>query len=202
MANVQEVMLDSLLKASRAAEQITPAVERAKAFTELAKACAMALQTKGSMEIPTTEASKETSKTAKRSTKKTLTPVVEEKKEEELKVEPEPEQEQKKKQESAPEQSLVDPPAPAEEKTPEQLEAEEYDFTNEWTPKACEIMANEIAEIQRYFNMFSGDIATFNSMVSAATEGVSTDIDTITPLNIRIVLQYIKALETESREEG
>lgn len=201
MANVQEVMLDSLLKASRAAEQITPAVERAKAFTELAKACAMALQTKGSMEIPTTEASKETSKTAKRSTKKALTPVVEEKKEEELKVEPE--QEQKKKQESAPEeQSLIDSSASAEEKTPEQLEAEEYDFTNEWTPKACEIMANEIAEIQRYFNMFQSDITTFNSMVSAATEGVSTDIDTITPLNIRIVLQYIKALETESREEG
>ncbi len=50
--NVQDMMLDSLLKASRAAEQITPAVDRAKAYTELAKACAMAIQTKGSTDIP------------------------------------------------------------------------------------------------------------------------------------------------------
>lgn len=198
MANVQEVMLDSLLKASRAADQITPAVDRAKAFTELAKACAMALQTKGSMDMPTVEAPKETPKTAKRSAKKTAAPVAEEKKEEPAESKQQivqaSEAEQQEEQETTPE------PAATEEKTPEQLEEEEYDFTTEWTPKACELLEKEISEVQRYFNMFQDDPEAFNSMVSAATEGVSTSIDTITPLNIRIVLQYIQALEAANNK--
>lgn len=195
MANVKEVMLDSLLKASRAADQITPAVDRAKAFTELAKACAMALQTKGSMDMPTVETPKETPKTAKRSVKKTA---AEEKKEEPAESKQQivqaSETEQQEEQETTPE------PAVTEEKTPEQLEEEEYDFTTEWTPKACELLEKEISEVQRYFNMFQDDPEAFNSMVSAATEGVSTSIDTITPLNIRIVLQYIQALEAANNK--
>jgi len=216
MANsVQDLMLQSLLKAGRAAEQITAAVDRAKAYTELAKACAMAIQTKEKdtvIEMPVAETPKEMPKTAKRSTKKAATaaPATEEEKAEEPAVkeesvaEEQPVAEEQSQQESVPEskqeesaqQSEEQPKA--QEKTPEELEAEEYDFTDEWTPKACEIMAAEIEEIQRYFNMFQDDPAAFNEMVSAATEGVSTDIDTITPLNIRIVLQYIKNLEADS----
>ena len=203
MANsVQDVMLDAIVKASRAAEQITTAVDRNKAYVELAKACAMAIQTKGVTELPTSELPKETPKTAKRSRKTTTA----EEKKEEPKIEQEPEVQQEEQSvqssetvvEPVPEQKpQKDQPVQEQEKTPEQLEEEEYDFTTEWTPKACELMEKEIVEVQRYYNMFSNDVETFNSMVSAATEGVSTNIETITPLNIRIVLQYIKNLEAE-----
>lgn len=193
MATVQDVMLDAIVKASRAAEQITTSVDRNRAFVELAKACAMAIQTKGVTELPTSEIPKETPKTVKRNRK---TATAEEKKEEpKVEQEPKAQQEEQPVQESEPVQESASKQEG--EKTPEQLEEEEYDFTTEWTPKACELMEKEIVEVQRYYNMFANDIETFNSMVSAATEGVSTDIDTITPLNIRIVLQYIKNLEAE-----
>ena len=203
MATVQDVMLDAIVKASRAAEQITTSVDRNRAFVELAKACAMAIQTKGVTELPTSEIPKEIPKTVKRSRK---TATAEEKKEEpkveqepQAQQEPDVQQEEQLAQESEPvQESALEQ---EKEKTPEQLEEEEYDFTTEWTPKACELMEKEIVEVQRYYNMFANDIETFNSMVSAATEGVSTDIDTITPLNIRIVLQYIKNLEAEGKGE-
>lgn len=215
--NVQDMMLDSLLKASRAAEQITPAVDRAKAYTELAKACAMAIQTKGSTDIPITESPKEVPKVAKRSSKKAV-PAVEEKKEE-PKAEPEPIQEvteEEIQQESEPEPvSIIKPKSapvkkvePVKEsevkakKTPEEMEAEEYDLTTEWTPKAYEILAEDIKEVQRYVTMFKNDEESLNAMISAATEGVATSQEDINPLNIRVVLKYIKDLEQAELSKG
>lgn len=215
MATVQEVMLIALNKAARASEQITPSLERAKAFTELAKACAMAIQTKAvkdisSIELSDVEMPKEVQK-AKRNTKR----VVEEKTEpaalpeseeqkpvEEKPVEPEPIAKDFEQQIAPYQEKVSETEVQKQEKAPEEIEAEEYDFTNEWTPKAMELLDPQIKEIERYAEMFSDDISVFNAMVTAATHGASVNMDSITPLNIRIVLQYIQNLEKESKERN
>lgn len=203
--SVQDMMLDSLLKASRAAEQITPAVERCRAYTELAKACAAAIETKGSTEILNAEAPKEVPKTAKRASRKVVQPAeekkVEEIKAEEAKVEEPVVEEKQPEAVDIKEPEVQEPDIQQKEKTPEQLEEEEYDFTTEWTPKACELLEKEINEVQRYYGMFANDLESFNAMVVAATEGASVDLDSITPLNIRVVLKYIKDLADAAKEE-
>jgi len=166
MATVKEMMIDSLSKASKAAEQITSNVERAAAFTSLANACAAALKVKDdNAEVEVTAAPEEkTKKTSKKESMKQAAP----------------------KKKSAPE------PEP---------EEEEVTFTEEWDAAAMEALSDEMAEFNRYCEMFSDDEETLNELISSATEGLANDKDDVTPLNIKMVVAYIQAQEAAAEEE-
>ena len=177
MASVKDMMIDSLSKASKAAEQITNSVERAAAFTALANACASALNTKGDGgEVSASETvanpEEKTKKASKKDTVKQSAP-------------------KKKKEKSAPE---------PEEETAEET-TEEVTFTEEWDATAMELLAEEMSEMNRYCEMFSDDEDTLNEMISDATDGTATNREEVTPLNIKMVIAYLQAQEAAAAEE-
>lgn len=181
MASVKDMMIDSLSKASKAAEQITSNVERAAAFTALANACAVALSTKGDgVEVPATvletasALEEKTKKTSKKDTVKQSAP-------------------KKKKEEPAPE--------PEEEPVEETAGEGEATLTEEWDATAMELLAEEMSEMNRYCEMFSDDEDMLNDMISDATEGTATNRDEVTPLNIKMVVAYLQAKEAAAAEE-
>ena len=213
--SVQDMMLDSLLKASRAAEQITTNVDRAKAFTELANACAMALQTKVTDDIPTVEALKEAPKTAvKKGTKKAAEkvaqsaeeqqtveetkvveempqPVVKEAKEE---PEPEPVKGEQTSAEPAKEES-VQSTNPLEDL----ISDEDLELTDSWTPKALEVLAKEVSIFQGYINKFGDDTEIMMTLIRDATNGQVSSVRGVNPMNIRMVIAYIQQLEQKGQ---
>jgi hypothetical protein len=174
MATVREMMVDSLAKASKAAEQITSSVERAKAFTDLAEACASALSVKD-VESTEIEAS---------------APVKKEEAEEKKKATPKKEKETKKSKKKA----EPEPEAEAEEK-------EEHELTEEWDSYAMETLAEEMAKFEAYRDQFEEDEDTLNELISDATEGTAKNVSDVNPLNIKLILDYIKQLEDAAAEE-
>lgn len=212
MATVQEIMIDSIAKAYRAAEQITTNVDRAKAFTELATACASALGTAKSVAEDTAvaampPAATPAAKTVKRSSKKAAEPSSEETKPVAQEQPTEPEKT------TEPEQPVVQEDKAAEtvsdikeDKVKEQEETEkktddkaEENFSDEWTLNALDYFKEEISEMERYQDMFSEDVNSLNKMIQEATEGHCNDVDDITPLNIRLILAFIKNLEEQGQ---
>ena len=215
MATVQEIMIDAIAKAYRSAEQITTNVDRAKAFTDLATACAAAL----SAAKPTDEtvvtampaASTPAAKTVKKSSKKPQENVSEQPAVSQSK-EPEPAKDQSvttdttvseeksdiKDKVKEKEKPAVAEKASAVETTAEDTAAAEENFTEEWTLNALEYFKDEIAEIERYQDMFANDVDSLNLMISEATDKHCTSVDEITPLNIKLILAYIKSLEENS----
>ena len=180
MASVKDMMIDSLSKASKAAEQITSNVERAAAFTALANACAVALSTKGDgVEVPATASEtvsapeEKPKKTSKKDTVKQSAP--------------------KKKKEPVPE--------PEDESAEETASEGEATLTEEWDATAMELLAEEMSEMNRYCEMFSDDEDMLNDMISDATEGTATNRDEVTPLNIKMVVAYLQAKEAAAAEE-
>jgi hypothetical protein len=174
MATVREMMVDSLAKASKAAEQITSSVERAKAFTDLAEACASALSVKD-VESTEIEAS---------------APVKKEEAEEKKKATPKKEKETKKSKKKA----EPEPEAEAEEK-------EEHELTEEWDSYAMETLAEGMAKFEAYRDQFEEDEDTLNELISDATEGTAKNVSDVNPLNIKLILDYIKQLEDAAAEE-
>jgi hypothetical protein len=172
MATVREMMVDSLAKASKAAEQITSSVERAKAFTDLAEACASALSVKD-VESTEIEAS---------------APVKKEEAEEKKKATPKKEKETKKSKKKA-------------EPEPEAEEKEEHELTEEWDSYAMETLAEEMAKFEAYRDQFEEDEDTLNELISDATEGTAKNVSDVNPLNIKLILDYIKQLEDAAAEE-
>jgi hypothetical protein len=168
------MMVDSLAKASKAAEQITSSVERAKAFTDLAEACASALSVKD-VESTEIEAS---------------APVKKEEAEEKKKATPKKEKETKKSKKKA----EPEPEAEAEEK-------EEHELTEEWDSYAMETLAEEMAKFEAYRDQFEEDEDTLNELISDATEGTAKNVSDVNPLNIKLILDYIKQLEDAAAEE-
>lgn len=174
MATVRDMMVDSLAKASKAAEQITSSVERAHAFSELAEACASALAVKGaesaevdSKKVEAEEAEIKEEKEEKKEEKKPA------KKRATKKKEPEPE--------------------------PEEEEEESEELTEEWTTYAMEALADEVAKFEGYCEQFDDEV--INGMISDATEGVAKDRNDVTPLNIKLILDYIHQLEEAAENE-
>lgn len=173
MATVRDMMVDSLAKASKAAEQITSSVERAHAFSELAEACASALAVKGaeSAEVETPS-------------KKADVPVEEKDVKEE------------KEEKKAPVKKKV-----SKKKEAEPEEEESHELTEEWDSYAMETLADEMADLNGYCEQFKDDIEVLNGMIQDATEGVAKTRDDVTPLNIKLVLDYIHQLEEAAEEE-
>lgn len=178
MATVREMMVDSLAKASKAAEQITSSVERAKAFTDLAEACASALSVKD-VESTEIEAS---------------APVKKEEAEEKKKATPKKEKETKKSKKKA-------EPEPEPEAETEAEEKEEHELTEEWDSYAMETLAEEMAKFEAYRDQFEEDEDTLNELISDATEGTAKNVSDVNPLNIKLILDYIKQLEDAAAEE-
>lgn len=174
MATVREMMVDSLAKASKAAEQITSSVERAKAFTDLAEACASALSVK---DVESTEI-------------EAGAPAKKEEAEEKKKAAPKKEKETKKSKKKA----EPEPEAEAEEK-------EEHELTEEWDSYAMETLAEEMAKFEAYRDQFEEDEDTLNELISDATEGTAKNVSDVNPLNIKLILDYIKQLEDAAAEE-
>ena len=172
MATVREMMVDSLAKASKAAEQITSSVERAKAFTDLAEACASALSVK---DVESTEI-------------EAGAPVKKEEAEEKKKATPKKEKETKKSKKKA-------------EPEPEAEEKEEHELTEEWDSYAMETLAEEMAKFEAYRDQFEEDEDTLNELISDATEGTAKNVSDVNPLNIKLILDYIKQLEDAAAEE-
>jgi len=174
MATVREMMVDSLAKASKAAEQITSSVERAKAFTDLAEACASALSVK---DVESTEI-------------EAGAPAKKEETEEKKKAAPKKEKETKKSKKKA-------EPEPE----PEAEEKEEHELTEEWDSYAMETLAEEMAKFEAYRDQFEEDEDTLNELISDATEGTAKNVSDVNPLNIKLILDYIKQLEDAAAEE-
>lgn len=175
MATVRDMMVDSLAKASKAAEQITSSVERAHAFSELAEACASALAVKGA-ESAEVDSKKTEAEEAE----------VKEEKQEEKKEEKKPTKKRAtKKKEPEPE--------------PEEDEEESEELTEEWTTYAMEALADEVAKFEGYCEQFDDEV--INGMISDATEGVAKDRNDVTPLNIKLILDYIHQLEEAAENE-
>ena len=174
MATVREMMVDSLAKASKAAEQITSSVERAKAFTDLAEACASALSVK---DVESTEI-------------EAGAPAKKEEAEEKKKAAPKKEKETKKSKKKA-------EPEPE----PEAKEKEEHELTEEWDSYAMETLAEEMAKFEAYRDQFEEDEDTLNELISDATEGTAKNVSDVNPLNIKLILDYIKQLEDAAAEE-
>ena len=174
MATVRDMMVDSLAKASKAAEQITSSVERAHAFSELAEACASALAVKGaeSAEVDSKKAEAEEAE------------VKEEKEEKKEEKKPAKKRATKKKE-----------PEPE----PEEDEEESEELTEEWTTYAMEALADEVAKFEGYCEQFDDEV--INGMISDATEGVAKDRNDVTPLNIKLILDYIHQLEEAAENE-
>lgn len=201
MATVQEIMIDSIAKAYRAAEQITTNVDRAKAFTDLATACATALGIKPAEEtevaaMPTTTTP--AAKTVKRSSKK----VVEEQqpKVDEKPATPVPEPAKPVKETGAEKPDVKETKADIKEDQAKE-EVSEENFTEEWTLNALEYFKEDIDEIERYQSMFRDDPDSLNKMIFEATQGNCNDINEITPLNIRLILSFIQSLEQQGRKD-
>lgn len=189
MATLKDVILESISKAAAATEAITAPADRARAFLDLASTCAVIAQQAGldtEVEQAKSEAAPRTTTTRRRKAavaeepKPAAEPVEEEQKAEQ----PEPVKKEKK---------AV--------KTVEELAAEECEFTEKWTPNALEYFAADIEEVQRYNDMFADDIESFNKVISDATNGTATEVNQVNPLNIRLVLSYIRNLE-EAQSEG
>ena len=218
MATVQEIMLDSIVKAYRSAEQITINTDRAKAFTDLATACAAALGTAKPAAEDTAvttvpAAATPAAKTVKRSSKKAAEPSAEEQKtvEQPPAAAAEPEKSAAKEEEKVEEPAAeAKPDIKAEEKAKEEDKTKEKekdsddtkteeDFSEEWTLNALDYFKEEINEMERYQDMFSDDVNSLNKMIQEATEGHCNDVDDITPLNIRLILAFIKNLEEQGQ---
>ena len=174
MATVRDMMVDSLAKASKAAEQITSSVERAHAFSELAEACASALAVKGA------ESADVDSKTAEA---------------EEVDVNEEKEEKKEEKKPTKKRASKKKEPEPE----PEEEEEESEELTEEWTTFAMETLADEVAKFEGYCEQFDDEV--INGMISDATEGVAKERNDVTPLNIKLILDYIHQLEEAAENE-
>jgi len=179
MATVREMMVDSLSKAGKAAEQITDNVSRANAFTALAQACAAALGVvkNDTAEVATVPDDEKPKKAPKKESVKQSAPT--KKKKEEPKPEPEPEEVEEE----------------------EEATDEEITFTEEWTTEAMEALSGEAAEFNRYCEMFADDVDMLNAMISDATEGTAQCRDDVNPLNIKMVVAYLRAQEEAAEEE-
>lgn len=174
MATVRDMMVDSLAKASKAAEQITSSVERAHAFSELAEACASALAVKGA------ESAEVDSKKAEA---------------EEVDVNEEKEEKKEEKKPTKKRASKKKEPEPE----PEEEEEESEELTEEWTTFAMETLADEVAKFEGYCEQFDDEV--INGMISDATEGVAKERNDVTPLNIKLILDYIHQLEEAAENE-
>ena len=170
MATVRDMMVDSLAKASKAAEQITSSVERAHAFSELAEACASALAVKGAESAEVDSKKAEAEEVDVKEEKEEKKPA---KKRASKKKEPEPE--------------------------PEEEEEESEELTEEWTTFAMETLADEVAKFEGYCEQFDDEV--INGMISDATEGVAKERNDVTPLNIKLILDYIHQLEEAAENE-
>lgn len=119
MATVQEIMLDSLVKAQRAAEQIMNNTERAHAFSELATACAAAIRANNTASAVVEEKVEDAPKTSapKRRTRKAAAePAKEEVVPEQEAVQPVSEPEQ-------PKEEIIPDPEPVQEEAQEAVPA-------------------------------------------------------------------------------
>lgn len=193
MATLKDVMLESINKAVTVTEAITEPMDKAKAFLDLAHTCSIIAQQVGldiefTVEQTKNEAAPRTTATRKRRVAAA----------EEPKTVTEPVEVKQKVEQSEPIKKTQEKKTV---KTTEELDAEECEFTEKWTPNALEYFATDIEEIQRYSDMFADDIESFNKVISDATNGTATEVNQVNPLNIRLVLSYIRNLE-EAQSEG
>lgn len=182
MATVKEMMVESLSKAGKAADQITDNMSRATAFTALAQACAAALSVSKSdgSEVVTSTLVEEAEKPKKAPSKKDTV------------------------KQSAPKKKKEEEPVPESATEEEEQTAnttEEPTLTDEWDATAMELLANEMAEFNRYCEMFADDDDVLNDMISDATEGTAKNREDVTPLNIKMVVAYLQAQEAAAEEE-
>lgn len=241
MATVQDIMLDSLVKAQRAAEQIMNNTERAHAFSELATACAAAIRANNTASAVVEEKAEDAPKTSapKRRTRKaaateivkeepvveqdiTAAPVTEQSKEdkeevskpvqEEVIPDPDPIPDEEPKEvttqppvsESAPVQEAVTIPeaAPAsesvQEETPPAAE-EEPPLTDQWTPQAVQAMRPYVEKLQKFINDYGMD--PVRAMIYNATDGKISEPNDVTPLNIKLILEYGEACIKRAQQE-
>ena len=193
MATLKDIMLESISKAITATEAITDPMYKAKAFLDLANMCSIIAQQVGLDTELTVEQTKSEVAPRTTATRRRKVAAVEEPKTVTESVEAKQKVEQSEPIKKAQEKKTV--------KTTEELDAEECEFTEKWTPNALEYFATDIEEIQRYNDMFADDIESFNKVISDATNGTATEVNQVNPLNIRLVLSYIRNLE-EAQNEG
>lgn len=193
MATLKDVILESINKAAAATEAITAPADKAKAFLDLVNVCSVIAQQIGLDTELTVEQAKSEVASRTTTTRRRKSTTVEESK---PTVEPVKEEQKVKQPETvktAQEKKAV--------KDTEESVAKECDFTEKWTPNALEYFAADIEEVQRYSDMFADDIESFNKVISDATNGTATEVNQVNPLNIKLVLSYIRNLE-ESQSEG
>lgn len=249
MATVQDIMLDSLVKAQRAAEQIMNNTERAHAFSELATACAAAIKAvtkaddkpaanavveeKAVEEAPKAAPKRRTRKAAATEIVKeepaaeqetTAAPATEQSKEdkeevskpvqEEVIPDPDPIPDEESKEvttqppvsESAPVQEAVTipvpeaapAPEPVQEETPPTAE-EEPPLTDQWTPQAVQAMRPYVEKLQKFINDYGMD--PVRAMIYNATDGEISEPNDVTPLNIKLILEYGEACIKRAQQE-
>ena len=167
---VEEMLSKSLEAAYKSAQAITEPEKKANTYAKIALACATAMKAKG---LPAVADAKE------------------EAIQEETPVAAPPAEEKKK-------------PTTSAKKVPEKKaeKKEEPEFTNEWTPDALEYFDSEINELQQLKDSIISDYGeeAFDSAIEQATEGQYTSGDDVSPLNIRLILSYIKEKMAEAEE--
>lgn len=207
---VKDIMFNALISADLSASQIMGHVERAHAYTELAKACAAAIQCRDLLPpeaVKSIENISDKEISQKDIPQKKEEPVAEKAPEqpvEEKLVEVPKKQEETKKKSSTPEIKISVPGAKTSEKEPVVEKKEDAPIlTEKWTSEAKAYLKKEMEQLHTYIKhvrSVAGEDG-LRDMISCATDGYATSLQEITPLNLKLVVDYIaEALKKTSEK--